>query len=148
MYIDRSAMPTPREPIQNSGRAIFNRAIECTWELLEFYMYARYISHLDATLSYMENALCPFHTFKDIFLLGRAGRKAKAKANGLRMQLVKKRKVDEETNADSLTPSKKWHEMNVWRDYMSHEIDISKELDTDFNFPKIHLMSHCAEPIH
>jgi hypothetical protein len=32
---------------------IFNRAIECPWALLEFYMYARYKSHDDATLSYM-----------------------------------------------------------------------------------------------
>jgi len=77
---------------------VFNRAIECTWALLEFYMYAQYKSHDDATLSYMEDALHHFHTFKDVFLLQRSGRKAKAKANALRMELVKKRKVDEETN--------------------------------------------------
>jgi len=34
---------------------IFNRAIECTRALLEFYRYARYKSHDDATLSYMED---------------------------------------------------------------------------------------------
>jgi len=60
---------------------------------------------------------------------------------------VKKRKVDKEPNADSWTPSKKRREINAWRDYISHEIDISKELDADFNFPKIHLMSHWAEQI-
>ena len=49
---------------------IFNRAIECTQVLLEFYMYARYKSHDDATLSYMEDALQCFHNFKDVFLLG------------------------------------------------------------------------------
>jgi len=37
--------------------------------------------------------------------------------------------------------------MNAWRDHISHEIYISKELDADFNFPKIHLMSHWAEQI-
>jgi hypothetical protein len=60
---------------------------------------------------------------------------------------VKKRKVEEETNADSWTQSKKWREMNAWRDYISNGIDISKEFDADFNFPKIHLMSHSAEQI-
>jgi len=45
------------------------------------------------------------------------------------------------------TPSKKRREMNAWRDYISHKIDISKELDANFNFPKIHLMSHWAEQI-
>jgi len=37
--------------------------------------------------------------------------------------------------------------MIAWRDYISHEIDISKELDADYIFPKIHLMSHWAEQI-
>jgi len=132
---------------KHAQRPIFNRAIECTRALLEFYMYARYKSHDDATLSYMEDSLHRFHTFKDVFLLGRAGKKEKAKANALRMELVKKRKVDEETNAETWTPSKKLCEMNAWRVYISHAIDISKELDADFNFPKIHLMSHWAEQI-
>jgi len=90
----------------------------------------------------MEDALHRFHTFKDVFLLGRAGNKAKAKGNALRTELVKNRKVDQQTNAETWTPSKKRHQMNAWRDYISYEIDDSKELDTDFNFPKIHLMSH------
>jgi len=37
--------------------------------------------------------------------------------------------------------------MNAWQDYISHEIDISKDLDADFNFPKIHLMSYWAKQI-
>jgi len=126
---------------------IFNRAIECTGALLEFYIYVRYISHDDATLSYMEDALRHFHTFKDDFLLRRAGKKVQAKANALRTELVKKQKVDEETNAETWTSSKKRREMNAWQDYISHEIDDSKELDADFNFPKIHLMGHWVEQI-
>jgi len=110
-------------------------------------MYARYKSHDDATLSYTEDALHRLHTFKDVFLLRRAGKKAKAKANALRKELVKKRKVDKETNAETWTPSKKQREMNAWRDYISHKIDVSKQLDADFNFPKIHLMSHWVEQI-
>jgi len=95
----------------------------------------------------MEDALRRFHIFKDVFLLGRAGKMAKAKANALRMELVKKRKVDDETNAETWTPSKKRREMDAWRDYISHEIDVSKELDADFNFPKIHLMPYWVEQI-
>ena len=67
-------------------RRIFNCAIEFTRALLEFYMYAQYKSHDDATLSYMEDALHRVHTFKDVFLLGRAGKKAKAKANAQRTE--------------------------------------------------------------
>jgi hypothetical protein len=122
-------------------RPIFNRAIECTRSLLELYMYALYKSHDDATLSYMEDALCHFHTFKDVFLLGRAGKNAKSKANALRTELMKKQKVDKETNAETWTPSQKRSEMNAWRDCICPKIDIFKELDADFNFPKTHLMS-------
>jgi hypothetical protein len=95
----------------------------------------------------MEDALHRFHTFKDVFLLVRAAKKAKAKANALRTELVRKRKVDKEINAETWMPSKKWREMNAWRDYISHKIDHSKELDANFNFAKIDLMSHWAEQI-
>jgi hypothetical protein len=70
---------------------IFNRAIECTWALLEFYIYAQYKSHDDATLSYLKDAMRHFHTVNDVFLLGRADKKAKAQANDLRTEIVKKR---------------------------------------------------------
>jgi len=50
-------------------RRIINPAIQCTRALLQFYMYARYKSHDDATLSYMQDALHRFHTFKDVLLL-------------------------------------------------------------------------------
>jgi len=92
---------------------MFNHLIERTQAWLVFYMYARYKSHDDATLSYMENALNCFHTFKDVFLLGRAGKRAKSKANTLRMELVKKRKVEEKTNAETWMPSRKRREMNA-----------------------------------
>ena len=94
-------------------RPSFNRAIECTRALLEFYMYARCKSRDDATLSYMEDALDRFHTIKDVVLLRQAGKEAKAKANALRIELVKKQNLDEETNADSSMPSKQRHKMNA-----------------------------------
>jgi hypothetical protein len=51
----------------HAQRPIFNRSIECTGALLEYYMYARYKSHDDTTFSYLEDALHPFHTFRDVF---------------------------------------------------------------------------------
>jgi len=111
-------------------------------------MYARDESHDDTTLSYKEEALSHFHTIKDVFLLSRASKKAKAKANAMRTELVKNGMVDKETNAETWTLSKKRREMNAWQDYISHTIDGSKELDADINFPKIHLMSQWVEQIH
>jgi len=75
-------------------------------------------------MSYMDDALCHFHTFKDVFLPGRASKKVKAKANALRTELMKTQNVDKETNTETSTPSKKWCEMNAWRDYITHGIDV------------------------
>jgi hypothetical protein len=138
------------QPLRGGSPAqhpIFYCAIECTLVLLEVYMYARYTSHDDETLSYMEDPLNRFHTFKDVFLLGRAEKMPKAKANALRTELVMKRKVEIETTAETWKLSKKRREINAWRDYVSHQIDVFKELDADFNFPMIHLMSHWVEHI-
>jgi hypothetical protein len=52
------------------------------------------------------------------------------------------------TNAETSTLAKKRREMNACQDYISHKIDVSKELDANFNFPKIHLMSHWVEQMH
>jgi hypothetical protein len=95
-------------------------------------------------LRYLEDALHHVHTFKDVLLLRRASDNAKAKPTALTTELVKKRKVDEETNAETWTPSKKWCEMNRGQQYISHKIDDSKELDAEFNIPKIHWMSRSA----
>jgi hypothetical protein len=80
----------PRPSGNPTQRPKFNLAIECTRALLEFSMYARYTSHNDATLSYMKDAWQCFHTVKNVFLLGRAGKKVNAKANALRTDLVLK----------------------------------------------------------
>jgi len=62
-------------------RPIITRAIGCKWALLEFNMYARDNSHDVATLSYIEDASHRFHSFKNVILLGRAGKEAKPKPN-------------------------------------------------------------------
>ena len=94
---------------------IFNRLIECTRALLDFNMYARYKSHDDATLSCMDDALRCFHTFKDLFLLWQAREEVKAKGNALRTELVKKRKVEEDTNGETWMPWRQRRETNDWR---------------------------------
>jgi len=95
----------------------------------------------------MEDELRRFHTFKDVSFLGQAGKKVKAKANALGTELMKRRKVNEERNVEIWMLSKMRREMNAWWDNISYQIDVSKELDADFNFAKIHLMSHWVKQI-
>jgi len=93
----------------------------------------------------MEDSLHLVHIIKDGFLLGRGGKEEEAQANAMRTELVKKRKVDKETYGESWTLSTKGREMNALQNYLSDMIDLSKELDANFNCPKIHLMSHWAK---
>jgi len=88
-----------------------------------------------------------FSHLERCFLTWASRQKAKAKAIALRTELVKKRKVNEEINAETWMQSKKRREMNAWRDHSSHEVDVSKELDADFNFPNIRLMPRWVEQI-
>ena len=60
-------------------RPICNLAIECTRALLDFYMYARYKCHDDATLSYMEDASHRFDTIKDVSYLGEPAKRQRQK---------------------------------------------------------------------
>jgi len=53
-------------------------------------MFGRHISHHDAALCYIEDALGGYHTFKDVFEHAKTGKTAKAKSNALRTELVKK----------------------------------------------------------
>ena len=110
-------------------------------------MYARYNSHHDATLSYMEDAIHHFHTFKNVFSLRRARNKVKAKTIALKTELVKKQQVDEDTNADTWMLCQKRHKMSAWQVYIEQKIEVSKEWDADINIPKIHIMFHSVEQI-
>jgi len=58
------------QPLRGGSPAqspILNQTIDCTQALLELYIYARYKSHHDPILYYMEDALHRFHTFKEVF---------------------------------------------------------------------------------
>jgi hypothetical protein len=59
-----------------------------TQELLEFYMYAPFKSHDNATMSYIADALRRIHTFKDVFLLGQAGKQACCTVSGVLCPLL------------------------------------------------------------
>jgi hypothetical protein len=126
---------------------ILNHPMECTRALSGFHLYVRYTSHDDATLNYMENSLHSSHPFKDVSLLVRAGKHMMAKPNALKTEPVTNRTVADDTNSSTSMPSKKRREMNVWWDYISHEIYVFNELDGNFNFPEIPFIFHWVKEI-
>ena len=95
----------------------------------------------------MHDALHRFHTIKDVLLLGRAGKKVKVKPNPLGSELMKKRNIEKETNAETWMLSKKRREMNPMWGYISYKIPVSKYLYVDLNVERIYLMSNWVEQI-
>ena len=57
----------------------FKRALECVRTLVDFNMMARYPSHTDETIAYMEDYVGRFHQMKDIFLVFRVSQRTQAK---------------------------------------------------------------------
>jgi hypothetical protein len=55
--------------------------------------------------------------------------------------------VDEKTNAESWTRSKRWCGINALQDNISHKVIVSIELDGEYNVRTIQFRSHRAELI-
>ncbi len=129
-----------------SQRTVFDRAIECSRALVEFYFYCQYDSHDNETLNLMDNALRRFHDSKDVFLQFRAGKKLTAEGKAMRKELCEER--DAELTANNLkSATVRQRIRNSWKDILLDEMQTYAEEGSDFNFPKIHLMMHFREQI-
>lgn len=138
----RNALRDP-EPSQ---RSIFDRAIQCTRALVEFYFYCQYDSHDEETLDLMENALRRFHDYKDVFRQFRAGKRLTAEAKHKRKELCDERDAElEESKYKSSAARERIRD--AWKAIIADEMARYVEEGSDFNFPKIHLMMHFRENI-
>jgi hypothetical protein len=131
-----------------SQRSVFDRAVECSRSLIEFYFYCQYDSHDDETLDLMDNALRRFHDSKDVFQQFRAGKRLAAEAKERRTELCAER--DAELNSvenKKKTAAFRQRIHDTWKDIIDAEMAEYIEDGCDFNFPKIHLMQHFREQI-
>ncbi|KAF8247426.1 hypothetical protein K440DRAFT_643845 [Wilcoxina mikolae CBS 423.85] len=90
----RNALRDP-SPSQCS---VFDRAVEYSRSLIEFYFYCQYDCHDDETLDLMDNYLCRFHDSKDVFQQFRAGTRLAAEAKQRRMELCAEQDAKLEEN--------------------------------------------------
>ena len=77
-----------------SQHSIFDRAVECSHSLIEFYFYCQYDSHDDEMLDLMDDALHHFHDSKDVFQQFRAGKRLAAEAKERCTELCAKRDAE------------------------------------------------------
>lgn len=132
--------PTPKQ------REAFERVVECTRSLIEFYFYAQYDSHDEETLDLMDNALCCFHDTKGVFQQFRAGKRLTAEANKRRKELCAERDTELEAHKGK-SAAFRHRIQETWKSIIESEMAEYIEDGSDFNFPKIHLMQHFREQI-
>jgi hypothetical protein len=134
--------PTPAQ------RGVFNRAILCTRALLEFFFYASYTSHDQATLDLMENALRRFHEHRDVFRQYRAGKRAIIDARDLRTELIQRRDAAlAGRRLDGLSPAVLRVERHSWNAFIDAEVVNCAEDGAHWNFAKLHLMLHFCDQV-
>jgi hypothetical protein len=134
-------------PRPTGGQEVeFKKAITCVRYLTDFGLLARYASHTDSTVKYMRNYLRRFHESKGVFLRFRARKAAKAKADEVERELSNRRESRLQ-ESDGLSVAQRAHlhdEDQLERRFLINE---TLEAESDFNFPKIHLLSHYADQI-
>jgi hypothetical protein len=133
----------------SAERGVFDRAILCTRALLEFFFYASYTSHDEATLNMMDNALRRFHQHRDVFLRYRAGKRVAAGARDRRAELAGERDADlAQMRRDGATAHALQVAHHDWRAFIDAEVVDCEEGAAHWNFPKLHLMLHFCDQVH
>ena len=139
-----------REP-NPSQRYLFNRALECVRNLVDFHLMAQYRSHTTETLAYLDDYLKCFHENKEVFLEFRQSKTSKRKAEALDKQL-REQHAEEDANDTSLrrgsSAKSKRQRLDIAR---KEERDAQRvqimERESHFHYPKMHLVTHFHEHI-
>jgi len=111
-----------------------------TWvrSLLDFIMMAQYRSHTPESISYMEEYAPQFHETKDIFLEFRISKRTQEKADELRKELRRQRAHMREREP----PSARRRIRDNDRDEVNNQRMELIHSESNFNFVKMHLISH------
>jgi len=133
----------------NAERIPFVTALRCVRSIVDFTLMAQYRSHSDETLQYMSDFLDDFHKYKDIFLEFR-----KDKATARRVREVRKRMAASHTvaqnrlRAEGASTAQRRRAGDDQRRELQDAIEAIYDDELDFNFVKIHLLSHFKDHVH
>jgi len=132
-----------------SQKIPFTEALLCLKILLYFHLMVQYRYHTEATIEYMENYLEEFHYHKDVFSRFRTSKSTKKVSEALKKQLTldkQEERGSDPTWNDLSVAAKRSH---VDENKMQIESEIAQHLvnKSDFNFVKMHLLSHFSDHI-
>ena len=136
--------PTP------SQRLIFNSALRCTRNLVDFHLMAQYQSHTAETLKYLDDYLKGFHKEKEVFLAFRQSKSSKKKADAWDKKLqtqYAQEDASDPLHRGSKTRQKKQRLDEIRKNERNIQRQEIMESDTHFNYPKMHLLTHFHEHV-
>ncbi|KAF8473800.1 hypothetical protein BDZ91DRAFT_845281 [Kalaharituber pfeilii] len=137
---------TANQPRLTGGqKQDFDKAISCIRYLTDFMLMAQYRSHTASTIAYMEKYLRKFHEHKDVFLACRAGKEARNEAGKAKQQLASDHRLAEASERHTVAQRERLRKEHQLERQLLVEDLLGEE--ADFNFPKIHMLSHYADQI-
>jgi hypothetical protein len=122
-------------------RLPFRQATRFVRSLIDFTFMTQYRRHTIETLQYMDNYLRQFHESMDIFLEFRAGKVANRQTLQVGTQLQEEYQGELAGGLLLAAAKKRRKEAKISQQVAEEMIDYSRA-HADFNFPKIHLLSH------
>jgi hypothetical protein len=141
-----ASLSHPSPTAGSSQKRLFTKAISCTSALVDFSLIASYKSHDEETLKYLDEYLQAFHTHKDIFLQFRANRSARAAADAAgketRRVLAGQQAIDRSPRLNKRRRTAEEIHMEI----LEQRQAVLEEM-SDFNFPKLHMLSHFSDSI-
>jgi hypothetical protein len=129
-------------------RPIFTKALTCVRSIVDFTLMSQYTSHTDETIQYLERFLEAFHDHKDVFKEYRKDKSTTRKVREVTARIRGEHSV-------VLNQHRLWGATVAKRRRIADEqrrdldgivADIYDE-DVDFNFVKMHLLSHFGDHI-
>ena len=130
-------------------RPIFTKALTCVQSIVDFTLISQYTSHTHETIEYLEQYLKAYHHHKDAFKeyrrdksTARKVREVTARILGENSEVLNQYRLAGATAAKRPRIADEQH-----RNLDGLVADIYDE-DIDFNFVKIHRLSHFGDHIH
>jgi hypothetical protein len=129
-------------------RPVFTKALTCVRSIVDFTLMSQYTSHTDETIQYLEQFLKAFHDHKDVFKEYRRDkstirkvREVSTRIRGENTEVLNQHRLSGVTAAQRRRIADEQR-----RDLDGIVADIYDE-DVDFNFVKIHLLSHFGDHV-
>ena len=125
-------------------KPLFHRAIACARAVVDFTTMINYRFIYDSDFAFIEKAFEELHETKDIFLQFRTKKRGKQLATAAKKRFFEEAVADfeKETRLMSYTPAQKKARTAIMVAEANKVYDSIIAKHQDFDFPKIHLLSH------